>query len=191
MENEKESTTSKDEVIARPLDVINENHILISKVDVSNSKVDTSFFLKREMLLYEPYKTSDDEDKVIDFFHASYGFRIAFSSLKDDRGSFALYPAGNYLMSSSPSADLNTDHSDSKKVTEIYSILFNVSLDEWKDITDTPEYKKFKVAKDGIKDVLGWDMSDYRTVEIPKSLTKTEQVTFDIAAGLWKKAKAL
>lgn len=174
----------------RPLDIINGRHALITQVDVSNSVVDPMLYMKREMLLYESYKTSDDEDKVIDFFHASYGFRIAFSSVKEDRGSFALFPQGGCFMMSSPIEDLSVEH-DVDKVTAIYSVLFNVTLDEWKETLETDAYKAFKVAKDNVGPVLGWDISDYRSVELPATLTRADQVTYEIAADLWKKAKAV
>lgn len=166
--------------------------IHIAKVDVSHSTVDPLLYMKREMLLYQEYSSLELTSKVFDFFHASYAFRSFFASETSDRSSFVVYPTGASLMSRSPDEDLKIEHDTiTNKVTTIYTMLFNVTPEEWIAILASDEYLKFKAAKDSVVDVLGWKISDYRVATAYSDMIEIDKITFNGAAALWNASKAV
>jgi hypothetical protein len=175
--------------IMHPEDVVLPT-VLITRADVSASTVDTLFYAKREMLLYEDYKTVEDTAHVIEFFHTAYAFRTAFSLGGKSRSSFAVYPEGTLLMSKTPEDDLTHKQSVSN-VKFIYSVLFNITPAEWKVLQSSDEYKAFADAKALAEPVLGWVIPEYKLAEVPDTLEKVATLTYDQAAAMWDKATDL
>ena len=166
--------------------------IHIAKVDVSKSTVDPLLYMKREMLLYQEYSSLELTSKVFDFFHASYAFRSFFASETSDRSSFVVYPTGASLMSRSPDEDLQIEHDTvTNKVDTIYTMLFNVTPEEWVAILTSDEYLKFKAAKDSVVDVLGWKISDYQVATAYSDMVEIDKITFNGAAALWNASKVV
>lgn len=159
-------------------------HVLLTKVDVSKTTIDAQFYLRRAELLSLTYKTDEEAQAVEAFFEASYNFRTVFSGADASRFSYAVYPAGATMMSSSPYTDVLSEV-DAPKVDTIYSVLINVTEDDWKAIVKTEDYTKFVAARKAIKDILGWDIPEYRLAQVPEAMGAIDTLTFEEAAALW------
>lgn len=177
-----EATSDGPELILR--------HVLLTKVDVSKSKVDSQYYLRRAELLSLEYESEAAAKLVEDFFEASYTFRTVFSGADASRFSYAVYPTGPALMSSSPYNDVISEVSNPENAF-IYSVLINVSLEDWKEIAKTPEYQKFVSAREAIKDVLGWDIPEYRWATVSDELVHIDKLTFEQAAALWDSSEEI
>lgn len=155
----------------------------IAKIDLSNSKVDSKFYLDRTQILSLDTLSDAEKFKVSNFINCGLELRTLVGAF-NGRGYSAFPDKSYYLNNVDTGAE---EYEDNGVVAEtVYSIVQSIHNEfDWTYITESSEFKNFRSAADEMQTVLGWSIGEFVKVESDVE----EDLTFEIAQDLWNSAQ--
>lgn len=151
----------------------------IAKIDLSNSKVDSKYYLDRTQVLFLDSLSDDEKSKVSNFINCGLELRTLVGAF-NGRG-YSAFPDKSYYLNN---VDTGAEEYEDNGVAAdtVYSIVQAIQSEfDWTYIVESTEFKNFRSAANEMQAVLGWNIGEFVKVES----NIEEDLTFDIAQELW------
>lgn len=161
----------------------------VSRIDVSKSTIDPKYYMNRLSIISENNITDTDAvEKISNFIQESFNMRTVVGAFAGS--GFTLYPSQSYYITNDTSISDSYDHDETTKPTILYTIVHGIYTAVWNSPEVQAEYAKFKQASAEIKDVLGWEISDYKMITdftLDDNLPHPK-MTYQTVDSLWESA---
>ena len=164
----------------------------VARIDVSKSTIDPKYYMNRLSIISENNITDTDAvEKISNFVQESFNMRTVVGAFAGS--GFTLYPAKAYYITNDMDASDSYDHDEPTNPGILYTIVHGMYPEIWSSPEVQAEYTKYKEAAAGIKDVLGWDISEYKMITgftLDDSLPHPK-MTYQTVDSLWETAVAI